>query len=159
VNLLGALSALAVQWASNQRLNSKTPRLAARGSEADFFERDLQMNRTTLLATDSTARNFLLDSDCSPLPHNDVRRMWDGGPLRQFSDKQAAAHYVTYSSPILKGYAGAYVCGQCRWPSAGVYFVRPVKNWFCGSCKRTIQALDKPVQQPEGGDPAQDGAR
>jgi hypothetical protein len=61
--------------------------------------------------------------------------MWDGGPLRQFSDRQAAAHYVAYSSPILKGYAGAYVCDQCRRPSAGVYHVRDGR-WLCGPCRK-----------------------
>jgi hypothetical protein len=70
------------------------------------------------------------------------QRMWPGGPLRQFSKHQASSHYVAYSSPILKGYTGSYVCDRCQTPSPGVYFVKPVGNWLCGPCKRMVERDD-----------------
>src|SRR5215813_7051044 len=69
-------------------------------------------------------------------PQAATRRMWNGGPLRQFSNTQAGGHYIAYSSPILKGYAGSYVCDGCQEPCAGVYLVRPLEIWLCGACKK-----------------------
>lgn len=74
---------------------------------------------------------------------NGVRRMWEGGPLRQFSKTQVKSHYVGYSGPFLKGYAGSYVCDLCLLPSAGVYFLRPQRSWLCGKCKRKVQRSRK----------------
>ena len=69
-----------------------------------------------------------------------VIRMWNGGPLRQFSGTKLSGHYVAYSSPILTGYAGSYVCDECQRPCAGVYFVRPVGVWLCGTCRKERQS-------------------
>lgn len=74
-------------------------------------------------------------SDQNGLELNGVRRMWEGGPLRQFSETQASSHYVAYSAPFLKGYAGSYVCALCQRPSAGIYLVRKADKWLCGACK------------------------
>jgi len=66
------------------------------------------------------------------------RRMWNGGPLRQFSNIPAGGHYIRYSSRFLTGLAGAYVCDRCQRPSAGVYLSKPSKTrheWLCGACK------------------------
>jgi hypothetical protein len=65
-----------------------------------------------------------------------TRRMWNGGPLRQFSEAQVKSHYVAYCSPILTGYAGSYICDGCQEPCAGVYLVRPFGIWLCGACKK-----------------------
>ena len=65
-----------------------------------------------------------------------VRRMWEGGPLRQFSETEAKSHYVAYSGPFLRGYGGSYVCDRCQRPCAGVYLVRETHKWLCGGCKR-----------------------
>jgi len=70
-----------------------------------------------------------------------IQRMWDGGPLRQFSSSQVASHYIRYSSPILTGMAGAYVCDRCLHPSAGVHFVRHSDNWLCAACKKRTQRV------------------
>jgi hypothetical protein len=70
-----------------------------------------------------------------PAPRG-VRRMWAAGPLRQFGERQAGGHYVAYSSPFLKGYAGSYVCDRCLRPCAGVYYLRELKNWLCGDCRK-----------------------
>ena len=72
-------------------------------------------------------------------PRHGVRRMWKGGPLRQFSDVPAGGHYIRYSSRFLTGFAGSYVCDRCRCPSPGVYLSKPSKTrteWLCGPCKR-----------------------
>jgi hypothetical protein len=67
-----------------------------------------------------------------------VRRMWNGGPLRQFSDTQAKSHYIAYSGRFLTGYAGSYVCDRCRRPSPGVYLFKETHQWLCGGCKGRI---------------------
>jgi hypothetical protein len=70
---------------------------------------------------------------------NGARQMWEGGPLRQFSDTQRGGHYIAYSSAILTGYAGSYVCDRCRRPSVGVYLSHPSETeneWLCGGCKK-----------------------
>ena len=90
-----------------------------------------------------------------PSPHV-LKRMWPGGPLRQFSKRQAGGNYTAYSGPIPTGYAGSYICERCQRPCAGIYFVRPVKNWVCGPCKRTFELLEngrdlaKTAQECEG---------
>jgi hypothetical protein len=64
-----------------------------------------------------------------------VIRMWDGGPLRQFSRAQASSHYVGYSGPFKTGYAGSYICDRCQGASAGVYLATEAHKWLCGPCK------------------------
>lgn len=79
------------------------------------------------------------DQYSPPMPPKGVRRMWEGGPLRQFSDTQVSSHYVGYSGPILKGYAGSYVCDRCQRPCAGVYPSHPSetqREWLCGGCRK-----------------------
>jgi hypothetical protein len=68
-----------------------------------------------------------------------VCRMWEGGPLRQFSETQANSHYIAYSGPFLTGYAGSYVCDQCQRPCAGVYFIKEIRKWLCGGCKKKLR--------------------
>jgi hypothetical protein len=65
-----------------------------------------------------------------------LRRMWEGGPLRQFSKTQAKGHYVAYSGHFLTGYAGSYVCDQCRKPCAGIYYAKACQSWLCGGCRK-----------------------
>jgi hypothetical protein len=74
-------------------------------------------------------------SSSALLGKESVRRMWEGGPLRQFSSKQAKSHYVGYSTPFLTGYAGSYICDLCQVPCSGVYRVLPLEKWICGGCK------------------------
>lgn len=73
----------------------------------------------------------------APLGTESVIRMWEGGPLRQFSNKQAKSHYIAYSARFLKGYAGSYVCEGCLTPCPGVYRVEPLGIWVCGGCRGT----------------------
>jgi hypothetical protein len=77
-------------------------------------------------------RPFLMTSPC-------VRRMWIGGPLRQFSETQVNSHYIRYSSRFLTGFAGSYVCDRCQRPCAGVYPAHPSetqREWLCGGCRK-----------------------
>lgn len=131
------------------------------------------MNDSATFTSNPLSKSSLLEAFAQryrPPTENDhavrkwVQRMWDGGPLRQFSDRQAGGHYVAYSSPILTGYAGSYACDRCKRPCAGVYLVRPAKSWLCGGCRRKVRPLKtgskaaKPVQQRES-DSERDGAR
>ena len=71
----------------------------------------------------------------------EVKRMWDGGPLRQWSATRplnAGGNWVRYQSRDLDGYAGAYVCDGCRMPCRGVYFVQRVSKWLCKACKGKV---------------------
>ena len=82
-------------------------------------------------------RRVTAPGEINPTP-KDIRRMWDGGPLRQFSQTQVSSHYSGYYGAILRGYAGSYICDQCKRPSGGVYFCylsESRKEWLCGRCK------------------------
>ncbi len=69
-----------------------------------------------------------------PVEH---RRMWEGGPLRQFSPERNTTCKMYYESPGLKGYVGAYVCDGCGEPSPGIYSPHhPHRKWLCAACKR-----------------------
>lgn len=63
-----------------------------------------------------------------------VRRMWEGGPLRQWSDKSHGSGWNYYENSQMKGYAGSYVCGKCSNPVVGVYRV-DAGDWICAACK------------------------
>ena len=108
---------------------------------------------TTLSGTARMASNRVvmltqMHSQVSPtLPDQElevVRRMWESGPLRQFSDTQAKSHYVAYSGPFLTGYAGSYVCDRCGRSFAGAYRVSSTQEWLCPNCSR-----GKLRQQPD----------
>jgi hypothetical protein len=76
----------------------------------------------------------------------EIQRMWPGGPLRHFSieKRQPAGHYIAYSSPILTGWAGAYVCDLCRESSDGLYFARGEQKWLCGAGKTQCRPSASP---------------
>jgi len=88
-----------------------------------------------------TFRAVLTSPDSNDRELAGLRRMWDGGPLRQFGETQASCHYVAYSSPFLTGYAGSYVCDGCLRPSPGVCRVRQESKWLCGACKEQMRRL------------------
>jgi hypothetical protein len=54
-----------------------------------------------------------------------VRQMWEGGPLRQFSE--TAKGWIPYSTG---GYVGSYVCRACFSDCKGVY----EPEWRCAAC-------------------------
>lgn len=85
------------------------------------------------------ASSALMRDDGSHQERNGVRRMWEGGPLRQFSQTQVGGHYIRISSPLLTGYAGSYVCDRCLRPSAGVLRPPTLQEWLCGGCKAQIR--------------------
>jgi len=64
---------------------------------------------------------------------NAVRRMWEGGPLRQWSEKRESSKWIPYAAG---GYVAQYVCDQCRRPSQGVYRAISPGKWLCGPCKQ-----------------------
>lgn len=69
----------------------------------------------------------------------EIRRMWEGGPLRQFSDKREATSWHRYQSPILEGYAGQYVCDDCQEAVVGVYRQKSTGKWLCRACYDSVR--------------------
>ncbi len=81
-----------------------------------------------------------------------VKRMWEVGPLRQWSEKRETSRWIRHG----EGWAGMYVCEACREPAPmGVHSLRlghdSVKAktvlWLCGTCR---EARRKRGEQPTG---------
>ena len=72
----------------------------------------------------------------------EIRRMWENGPLRQWS----ATKHGRWIPSANGGYSGSYVCDHCRHPVVGVYRqtwpnvgVQDCQNWFCASCRSELR--------------------
>ncbi len=65
----------------------------------------------------------------------ETRRLWQGGPLRQWAAERVSASWIPYAR---RGYVGPYVCEHCQAPNTGVY--RTPLGWVCASCKRRRKA-------------------
>jgi hypothetical protein len=63
---------------------------------------------------------------------SEVRRMWEGGPLRQWSAKRTNTTGLALGHG---GFAGSYVCDGCQRSVDGLYDVREAKKWLCGACR------------------------
>jgi len=65
-----------------------------------------------------------------------TKRMWANGPLRLWSPIRASGCQMPLAN---SGFGGAYVCGACLVPVAGVYRVfdrlQGQQSWFCAMCK------------------------
>jgi len=65
-----------------------------------------------------------------------IRRMWEGGPLRQIADTKVSPVYRAY---VYGGsrctFAGRYVCDGCIEPAIGVYRQKRSGLWVCGGCR------------------------
>jgi hypothetical protein len=82
-----------------------------------------------------------------------IRHMWEGGPLRQWSEKREKTSWLRH----LDDWVGMYVCEDCREPAPyGVYSVafrsesgaaRNCLMWLCGACK---EAGRQRREQPAG---------
>jgi hypothetical protein len=71
----------------------------------------------------------------------EIKRMWEGGPLRQWSDtRQTSGGWLYYTNSQMTGYAGSYVCDECRQSTPGVYYVSSVKKWLCRACKKLAKS-------------------
>lgn len=74
----------------------------------------------------------------------ETKRMWEGGPLRQFSteaNRPATGKWISYDNPALNlaGYAGCYVCEGCERSVDGVYYAQGAQKWLCGACKESVR--------------------
>ena len=86
-----------------------------------------------------------------------IRRMWQGGPLRLFAATKTNNTKVGLASG---GFGGSYVCDGCKRLAHGVHRVQSFGNggancatWLCGRCKAAASrglrdALDKPERAP-----------
>ena len=75
-----------------------------------------------------------------------IERMWEGGPLRQVSDKSRQG----WSRGQNAAFKGRYVCDECLRPVAGVYEPKDGfgdgRKWLCSACR----AAQRPrIPQPE----------
>ncbi len=70
---------------------------------------------------------------------HEVKRMWNGGPLRQFSEGRGTASWTAYDGG---GYAGSYICDSCSEAVLGLYLAIP-GIWVCADCRRRA----KPTRQ------------
>jgi hypothetical protein len=99
-------------------------------------------------------------SDKSPEPQIDpievlpygVKRMWPGGPLRQFSNRPFLGSIPYHGG----GYAGAYICAACEAPTSGRRYSGPNEGirraisekdlklaWVCTYCKATSVEVER----------------
>ena len=70
-------------------------------------------------------------------PMVQIRRMWEGGPLRLWSASANSKCPILYSA-VISGFVAAYVCEQCLEPSGGVYQSHDKEQkWLCGACNAT----------------------
>jgi len=64
-----------------------------------------------------------------------IRRMWEGGPLRQVAETPVSPVYRAY---VCGGsrctFAGRYVCDGCMEPAIGVYRQKRSGLWVCRGC-------------------------
>ena len=82
------------------------------------------------------------DSITRRRPLVQIRRMWEGGPLRNWSDRKTT---LTPMSHNRGGFVGAYVCERCLGSCDGVYLVREEQSWLCGACRAAVATKQ---QQP-----------
>lgn len=78
------------------------------------------------------------------LPGIVLERMWEGGPLRQVSPIPRSG-WLPHSR---YGFAGRYVCDECREAVAGVY--GPIggtgnARWLCGGCREVQGPATNPL--------------
>jgi hypothetical protein len=66
-------------------------------------------------------------------PEIQIKRMWDGGPLRQWSPDNPTRNFMSYGKG---GYVGSYVCDFCQNTCDGLYRVKNSDSWTCGSCRK-----------------------
>lgn len=78
----------------------------------------------------------------------DIVEMWPGGPLRRFSETRTSGGWTPYSSPLMTGYAGPYVCAVCGADATqGVYGPSP-NGYRCAKC--TSQVARRKVPRIDG---------
>lgn len=69
-----------------------------------------------------------------------TKRMWNGGPLRQFSTERGTASWTALDGG---GYGGQYVCDECGFPVVGLYKAAAAV-WRCSECREA----HRPKQEP-----------
>ena len=81
------------------------------------------------------------------MPEIKVKRMWAGGPLRQWAELRPRAGWVACASG---GFAGQYVCDVCSHAVVGVrrQFTGDGKDkWLCAGCLDSARVKQ---EQPAG---------
>jgi hypothetical protein len=71
------------------------------------------------------------EGDSSP---TEIKQMWPGGPLRQYSNQRPASNWIPYDGV---GYVGSYVCNSCGKVTSGVY--QTLEGWMCAEHRDNIQ--------------------
>ena len=68
---------------------------------------------------------------------HESRRMWENGPLRQFSMTRPSAGWTPYDTG---GYVGCYVCDECHKAVSGVY-ESGASRWVCADCRQRGKSI------------------
>jgi hypothetical protein len=76
----------------------------------------------------------------------EIRRMWEGGPLRQISATARGRWTIDDKGE----FRGPYVCDECLKPVSGIYEpkrgVGDGRKWLCAECRTKLTPKQ---QQPE----------
>jgi hypothetical protein len=107
--------------------------MAAAGCKDGHRGRDWQCGFSVLTVPEVT-RTMSTTKDV------ELRRMWDGGPLRRWSPKPPfegrAGSWMTHAGAIGGYVASSYVCEECREWTVGVYYYGG--KWVCEGCKNKL---------------------
>lgn len=77
-----------------------------------------------------------------PSVAREVRRMWENGPSRNFSETRVGA----WTPQTGGGYAGPYVCERCKKDVSGVYEDENGRTWQCSDCRELTRSRgEQPV--------------
>jgi hypothetical protein len=107
---------------------------------AESVARDAQVQRDQA----RVLLQFLTGNGAKTMNTIELKRMWIGGPLREWSPVQVRS-FISLGNG---GFGGRYVCDDCLKPVTGVYRVTGAQNggykWQCAGCKEAARLSAKP---------------
>lgn len=111
--------------------------------------RPVQLNRLGLKRANTISTGMKQNFPVT-LPVMTIKRIWEGGPLRQWSEKRQASSWLKHR----EGYVGMYVCDHCHeLAPGGVYSVRQMSGhkgviaWLCAPCRFSQTPKREQTQQ------------
>lgn len=75
-------------------------------------------------------------------------KLYPDGPTRLFSTERFLGA-VPYSGGFLKGYVGAFVCGQCRIEVVRVLYSMLAGAWLCRDCETAWRRAESGLKAME----------
>lgn len=74
-----------------------------------------------------------------------VKESWPNGPLRQFcAEGDCPSSFIPVYDKHGKriGYAGSYICRECKRPVGGLYQAKD-GLWYCPECRDKVNKMPK----------------